>query len=92
MLFNSFPFLLLFLPVAAIGYALIRKYLSQVIGQAFFCSRLFLLWLCQTQVCATSARFHFVQLGCRGLDRLNRRKLTRRRIQAQDGPMDGTRR
>jgi len=35
MLFNSFPFLLLFLPAAAIGYALIHKYLSQAMGQAF---------------------------------------------------------
>lgn len=41
MLFNSFPFLLLFLPAAAIGYALIYKYLSQAMGQAFLCSRLF---------------------------------------------------
>ena len=42
MLFNTFSFLLLFLPVVAIGYALIRKHAGQPMGQAFLlCSSLF---------------------------------------------------
>jgi D-alanyl-lipoteichoic acid acyltransferase DltB (MBOAT superfamily) len=35
MLFNSFPFLLLFLPIAVVGYALARQYLGQRSAQAF---------------------------------------------------------
>jgi D-alanyl-lipoteichoic acid acyltransferase DltB (MBOAT superfamily) len=35
MLFNSFPFLFLFLPIAVIGYALVRQYLGLRVAQAF---------------------------------------------------------
>jgi D-alanyl-lipoteichoic acid acyltransferase DltB (MBOAT superfamily) len=35
MLFNSFPFLFLFLPIAVIGYALVRQFLGQRFAQAF---------------------------------------------------------
>ena len=35
MLFNSFPFLFLFLPIVVIAYALMRRYLGQRVAQAF---------------------------------------------------------
>jgi D-alanyl-lipoteichoic acid acyltransferase DltB (MBOAT superfamily) len=46
MLFNSFPFLLLFLPIVTVGYALARRYLGQRVAQAFLLVSSFFFYGC----------------------------------------------
>ncbi len=46
MLFNSFSFLLLFLPIVTVGYALARRYLGQRVAQAFLLVSSFFFYGC----------------------------------------------